>query len=483
MVAVYIGIIIQIVEDGPLSLSALGFFFTFGSFIIAAFFHPQEWTNVFYLVIYLAMIPSVYLLMTIYAIFNMDDVSWGTRETDVGKKAKLESEDKNEEPEKKTGLIAAIQSLLFKNKDAISFFKRTQENWQQQQQVENSAHILERLKNIERTMNSIQESKIPNDKEARPKKNVNGKERWKQIAWNLIKRKKHLKDLDLQNLKNLDYWFQNESNENRCKILTKATVKEIEHDEKKFWNNLLEEYLFPIIKDEKTMKKDKENLTKLKNSFALGFILLNTMWVTAIYMLQSNVDVLGLKWPFGAKGPTIEFDTSDIERNTLIIVRYEYSTLEPIGFVFVAAFICVIIFQCIGMLLHVTETLEQIISHVTIFPATGKDIEDKKLKAKPVPSPLSVFEKLRKYEQEKSDAESTNNFEGISNKVNKRSNEKRGHCTSSTDDIRTMPDKKTEMTMREKVQLVLDTMEKQEGQIQEDGSIEQKKENFRKLSY
>ena len=172
MVAVYIGIIIQIVEDGPLSLSALGFFFTFGSFIIAAFFHPQEWTNVFYLVIYLAMIPSVYLLMTIYAIFNMDDVSWGTRETDVGKKAKLESEDKNEEPEKKTGLIAAIQSLLFKNKDAISFFKRNQENWQQQQQVENSAHILERLKNIERTMNSIQESKIPKDEEARPKKNA-----------------------------------------------------------------------------------------------------------------------------------------------------------------------------------------------------------------------------------------------------------------------------------------------------------------------
>ena len=41
MIAVYIGVFIQIGEDGPLSISALGVWFTFGSFIIAAFLHPQ----------------------------------------------------------------------------------------------------------------------------------------------------------------------------------------------------------------------------------------------------------------------------------------------------------------------------------------------------------------------------------------------------------------------------------------------------------
>ena len=44
------------------------------------------------------------------------------------------------------------------------------------------------------------------------------------------------------------------------------------------------------------------------------------------------------------------------------------------------------------MLLHATGTLDEIISHVTIFPATGKHIKDKKLKSKPVPNSLSVFE-------------------------------------------------------------------------------------------
>ena len=41
MIAVYIGIIIQITEEGPLALSSLMFFFTFGSFFVAALLHPQ----------------------------------------------------------------------------------------------------------------------------------------------------------------------------------------------------------------------------------------------------------------------------------------------------------------------------------------------------------------------------------------------------------------------------------------------------------
>ena len=99
------------------------------------------------------------------------------------------------------------------------------------------------------------------------------------------------------------------------------------------------------------------------------------------------------------------------------------------------------------MLLHATGTLDEIISHVTIFPATGKDIKDKKLKAKPVPNSLSVFvEKkvwTRKIEQ---------------------AMKKRDHCAISTDYIKNNGWSKIEMTVCEKVQLVLDTIE-QQGQI------------------
>ena len=38
---------------------------------------------------------------------------------------------------------------------------------------------------------------------------------------------------------------------------------------------------------------------------SLAFVLLNSMWVTAIFMLQSNTEILGWRWPLGAKGDTI----------------------------------------------------------------------------------------------------------------------------------------------------------------------------------
>ena len=106
------------------------------------------------------------------------------------------------------------------------------------------------------------------------------------------------------------------------------------------------------------------------------------MWVTAIFMLQSNTDILGWKWPLGAKGkimislvsffqflllgPILEFETGDSENMNQIVLNYEYLRLEPVGLVFVVAFIFVIFLQSIGMLFHRILTLEQIIAHTKV---------------------------------------------------------------------------------------------------------------------
>uniref|UniRef100_A0A4W6C6T1 chitin synthase n=1 Tax=Lates calcarifer TaxID=8187 RepID=A0A4W6C6T1_LATCA len=50
-------------------------------YIITAIMHPQEFPIVFYGVLYIICIPSAYLLLTIYSMVNMNNVSWGTRET------------------------------------------------------------------------------------------------------------------------------------------------------------------------------------------------------------------------------------------------------------------------------------------------------------------------------------------------------------------------------------------------------------------
>jgi chitin synthase len=88
MMAVLIGIMLQIIEDGPLAPSSLFFFIVAGGMIIAAFLHPQEFGCLPAGVIYYVTVHSMYLLLILYSIFNLNVVSWGTREV-ATKKSKM----------------------------------------------------------------------------------------------------------------------------------------------------------------------------------------------------------------------------------------------------------------------------------------------------------------------------------------------------------------------------------------------------------
>lgn len=59
-----------------------------GVFILAAILHPLEFTDVFCGIIYFFLIPSMYMLLQIYAFSKMNDISWGVRENPVKKKPK-----------------------------------------------------------------------------------------------------------------------------------------------------------------------------------------------------------------------------------------------------------------------------------------------------------------------------------------------------------------------------------------------------------
>lgn len=50
-------------------------------YIVTALLHPQEVGLIVYGLLYILCIPSAYLLLAIYSMVNMNNVSWGTRET------------------------------------------------------------------------------------------------------------------------------------------------------------------------------------------------------------------------------------------------------------------------------------------------------------------------------------------------------------------------------------------------------------------
>ena len=79
MVAVFVGIIISIIEDGPSSPTAMVFFFVHLCYLVAALLHPQEFGCIPNYFIYWITIPSMYLFLMIYSVFNLHVVSWGTR--------------------------------------------------------------------------------------------------------------------------------------------------------------------------------------------------------------------------------------------------------------------------------------------------------------------------------------------------------------------------------------------------------------------
>lgn len=80
MMAVLVGMLMQISEDGFLAPSTIFLFIVAGEIIVAGIVHPQEFLCLLKGPIYYVTIPSMYLLLIIYSVCNLNVVVWGTRE-------------------------------------------------------------------------------------------------------------------------------------------------------------------------------------------------------------------------------------------------------------------------------------------------------------------------------------------------------------------------------------------------------------------
>ena len=113
MMAVIVGTALQLGEDGLGSPSAIFLIAMVGSFFVAACLHPQEFWCIVPGLIYLLCIPSMYLLLIIYSLTNLNVVSWGTREVAVKKtKKELEEERKNATQNAKKAKKEGIWGLI-----------------------------------------------------------------------------------------------------------------------------------------------------------------------------------------------------------------------------------------------------------------------------------------------------------------------------------------------------------------------------------
>lgn len=85
MTAVIVAFAINIVKESVASPSALFLFLVISQMVITALLHPYEINCLLHGLIYYLAVPSMYVLLIIYSLFNLNNITWGTREVKMKK--------------------------------------------------------------------------------------------------------------------------------------------------------------------------------------------------------------------------------------------------------------------------------------------------------------------------------------------------------------------------------------------------------------
>ena len=98
MMAVFVGSLLSIAREGWYTPTGLFFYLLVGTFVIAGILHPHEFSDLVWGLLYFICIPAGYLFLIIYAICNLNNISWGTREN---KSAVLQNDGQDRKKSKK----------------------------------------------------------------------------------------------------------------------------------------------------------------------------------------------------------------------------------------------------------------------------------------------------------------------------------------------------------------------------------------------
>ncbi|CAL4108316.1 unnamed protein product, partial [Meganyctiphanes norvegica] len=368
MMAVIVGTTLQLGEDGIGSPSAIFLIALSGSFFIAACMHPQEFKCIIPGLLYLMAIPSMYLLLIIYSIINLNNVSWGTREIAQKKtKKEMAAEKKALEEAKKLkkregllGFLTRAQNID-EDEGSIEFsfaglFKLMccvhPKSSQERDQLISIANTLEtlkkRLENIEHNLgipsnrkrsaahkNSIRDNKSQQSEDSDGFSDESSEQSGP----------KEERD-DLVN----PYWIED-------KNLKRGEVDYLPGPEIQFFKDLIEKYLYPLDKNAAEQKKTETELVELRNKSFFAFFMLNALFVLIVFLLQLNKDQLHVNWPLGIKE-----NITVIEETQEVLISKTYLQLEPIGLVFVFFFALILVIQFSAMLFHRFGTISHILS-------------------------------------------------------------------------------------------------------------------------
>ncbi|XP_076751332.1 chitin synthase chs-2 [Xylocopa sonorina] len=370
MMVVLVGIVLQIASDGFIAPNALLFFIVVGQFVATAFVHPQEISCLPNGIVYYITVPSMYMLLIIFSIFNLHNITWGTRETKSqrqlpGKQSmnKSRAEQHDETTENMWTKLSSFN--LFKCTSCICKISEAEEEYLQS--IYNSINEINlRLKQIE---SKIEANNISKD-------NIDDKNssQSKTYSVQVIEHSDTARDSEIEIAEQIStdnyqdgtnylinpYWIQDER-------LKDGKIDFLSYAEEGFWKQLIKLYLHPIENDMEKQQKIAKGLIHIRDECLLKFFIINALFIVAIFLLQMNKGILHLQWPF-----SIEYNITYVDDYEIHIYK-KYMYLEPIGCLFIVAFVFILLIQFLAMLNHRLNTFTHVLANVKLkLPCLNK---------------------------------------------------------------------------------------------------------------
>ncbi|XP_056622006.1 chitin synthase chs-1-like [Triplophysa dalaica] len=225
-------------------------------YLLTAALHPQESSLVIYGLLYFICIPSAYLLLAIYSIVNMNNVSWGTRET--GGRAK-------------TAAVSALKKQILQAACSKCPCFGSYE-------VMKETPAAETITVTETTQAHLEIESSPG---------------CSQISY--------------------QSWIEHLQMKSNQLSLRESTLS---MDEINFWNQLQKKYLEPLKENKAEQEKIANDLRELRNRMTFAFFFCNALWLVTTFILQTIGDTVSIKipkvYPNGTHSTTESFSLDPI---------------------------------------------------------------------------------------------------------------------------------------------------------------------------
>ncbi|XP_034156930.2 chitin synthase [Pangasianodon hypophthalmus] len=216
-------------------------------YIATALLHPHEFHLIIFGFLYVICIPSGYLLLAIYSMVNMNNVSWGTRES--------------------ANQTTGSEGNLQQNVKCQKLFKICGYNLEVQ--LNEDKKVMRAVPESEPLLKV--ETKVPSEPIERP----------------------FIENFFIQQLAE-----------------SSGELALMEHsfnlEEEKFWKDLIEQYLKPLKTDKKKEEKVKADLKDLRNKATFVFFICNALWLVATFFLQAIGTIIKIPIPTTYTNGTID---------------------------------------------------------------------------------------------------------------------------------------------------------------------------------